>query len=341
MANIVSKALQTDTQTLALEVVKLYREGLEGEAEGLCSEKISALLQTYSLNYVLKSCTKAYREAIYQAYYEIPFPGKRATDTERANYFSKPVSLFTPPEEIKTQSRKITETNLTNKRQIKVCFPDSLIDKLLAKSLELLRNTGTRARDIYGKGVALELLTGRRQYSEICFSAEFDPVGPQEIYFSGMAKSTVEGLKIPVIGTDSLEISQALEEVREFITSRKWFTEETTSRDVKEKIDEIIRDIIAKEFHPIIENYYSDLKDKYGRVWSEHFPKFSTHDFRTLWAIICHKRVNREMSDLGLYAKQILGHTSERNTRHYQTFRIVSDAEFQSWKENEIPRQLG
>lgn len=81
MANIVSKALQTDTQTLALEVVSLYREGLEGEAEGLCSEKISGLLQAYSLNYVLKSCTKAYREAIYQAYYGNPtHPHARGED---------------------------------------------------------------------------------------------------------------------------------------------------------------------------------------------------------------------------------------------------------------------
>lgn len=341
MTHTVSQALTTDLQALAREIVRLYSEGLESQAEGLAQDKVSALLEDYSLSYVVKSCTKVARESIFEAYYGYPFPGKQATEEERNQYFSKPVSLFSQPKGLRLEVTKTTEKNLSEKRAVKICFPDSLIDKLLSKALELLRSEGTRARDYYAKGVALELLTGRRQYSEICFSAEFQPLDPQTIYVSGIAKSNVEGVTIPVIGTDSLEISQALEEVREFISSREWFTPETTSRDVKTKIDKIVRDIISSEFQPIINSYYSDLRENYGRAWVSVFPNFSTHDFRALWVNICHKRINRELSDLGLYASQILGHTSERNTRHYQTYRIVSDKDFQNWKDNEIPRLLG
>lgn len=338
MSNTVSQALTTDLQSLACEIVDLYSKGLESSAERLVEIKVSELLEEYSLSYVVKSCTKVVRESIFNTYYGYPFPGKQATEEERKQYFSKPVSLFSQPKELRLEVSKSTEKNLSEKRSVKICFPDSLIDKLLSRALELLRSEGSRAKDYYGKGIALELLTGRRQYSEICFSAEFEPLDPQTIYVSGIAKSNIEGVEIPVIGTDSLEISQALEEVRQFISSREWFNSETTSRDVKTKIDKIVRNIISSEFQPIIDSYYSDLREKYGRAWVSVFPKFSTHDFRALWVNICHKRINRELSDLGLYASQILGHTSERNTRHYQTYRIVSDKDFQNWKENEIPR---
>jgi hypothetical protein len=344
MANIVSKALQTDTQTLALEVVKLYREGLEGEAEGLCSEKISALLQTYSLNYVLKSCTKGYREAIYQVYYGNPFPGKKATDKERANYFSKPVSLFTPPDWVKQNSREKTKIYVDKKQDVLVKLPDSLIDKLLVKGLELLRSEGVRAKDYYAKGLALELFTGRRQYEEICFSANFEPVSDNEIYFTGLAKSKIDGIKFPVLGANALEISSCLEELKTYIQSRDWFTEETTSRDIKEKIDKIYReDIIPTHFQPIIDEYFLEVRQSYGKQWKEKIPKFphlSTHEFRALYVCICHKRINREISGINTYAKKILGHSSDKSAKHYEGYRVVSDAEFQSWKENDLPREL-
>jgi hypothetical protein len=341
MVSPVSQALTVELQTLAREIVRLYREGLESQAEEIALQSVTDLLSRYSLTYVVKSCTKVVRESIYQEYYGYPFPGKQATEEERKQYFSSPVTLFSQPRELRLEISKTTEKNLSEKRAVKICFPDSLIDKLLSKALEILRNDGTRARDYYAKGLALELLTGRRQFSEICFSAEFQPVDNHTLYVSGIAKSNIEGLEIPVIGTDTLEISQALEEVREFITSREWFTEETTSRDVKSKIDKITRDILSREFQPIVDSYYSDLRQTYKKGWVSIFPPLSSHDFRALWVVICHKRINRELSDLGLYASKILGHTSERNTRHYQTYRIVSDTDFQSWKDNEIPRLLG
>jgi hypothetical protein len=331
------KPLQIEATDFAKVITTMISGGESDGARALCQEKIENLLTRYSQTYVLKACVKLFRESIYQAHYGQPWAGKLATDTQRAQYFDFPVNLFTPPENLKMEVRNTTEKNLTDHRSLTIAFPESLIDAMIDKAVALLKSDGTRARDIYAKAVAIELLTGRRQFAEICLNAVFHPSGPQSVYVTGLAKTPIEGVEIPVLGTDPETIIEALETVQTYIKSRPWFTPETAPDDVRRKIDKITREVITTEFQSLIDPFYSEILSTYGKLWTLQFKPFSTHDLRALWVVICHYRLNRTMSDIGVYARKILGHTSERSTKHYQIFKVIPDREFTHWKKTVIP----
>ena len=332
----VSHALLRDAMEFATALLSHYPHD-EAGGKALAVAKIADLLKGYSPTYVLKGITKAYREAIYAAHYDHDFPGKTATEKQRSDYYSAPVNWFTPPDTLKEDTKLATEKNLTQLRSLAIVFPESLIDELLDKAVSLLTSPPSRAYDFYAMGVAVELLTGRRQYSEILTNGKFTPVGPQEIRVTGLAKTTLEGVTIPVIGVDSATLCKGVEAIQGYMQSRPWYRADIPSDEVKKKVDQISRDAIAKEFQPLIDAYYDDLLKVYGGRWYAQFPKFSTHDLRALWAIICYHRLNRETADMGVYIRGILGHTSEKNTRHYQTFKIRSDSDFAHWKKSIVP----
>lgn len=336
MAANVSQAILLDAAEFATQLLSHYPDN-ETEGRALATAKIEDLLKGFSPTYVLKGCTKAYREAIYTAYYGHEFPGKTATEKQRSDYYSAPVNWFTPPDNLKQDTKLATEKNLTQLRSLAIVFPESLIDELLDKAISLITTPPSRAYDYYAMGVAVELLSGRRQYSEILTNGKFTPVGPQEIRVTGLAKTGLEGVTIPVIGVDSETLCKAVETIQSYMTSRPWYRPDITSNEVKTKVDQITRDAISKEFQPLIDVYYDDLLKVYKGRWYVQFPKFSTHDLRALWAVICYHRLNRETADMGVYIRGILGHTSEKNTRHYQTFKIRSDSDFTHWKKTIVP----
>lgn len=336
MAANVSQALLKDAKEFALELLTHYPDD-EAGGRALATAKIEDLLGQYAKSTVTKGITKAYREAIYQAHYGHDFPGKTATEKQRADYYAAPVNWFTVPEEISNEVNEITQVNLGQHRDLTIIFPESLIDELLDKAVSLVTSPPSRAYDFYAMGVALELLTGRRQYSEILTASTYRALSPQIVRVEKPAKTVLPWVDVPVLGLDSHAVCDAIESIREFLKGRGWWIDGITSNQVKEKVDKVTRDAIGKEFQPILDRYYGDLLARYGKKWVQQFPPFSTHDFRSLYGVICYHRLNRESSDIGVYVKSVLGHTSENSTKHYQKFRIKSDSEFSQWKKTILP----
>jgi hypothetical protein len=339
MAANISRALLKDGDDFAIVLLSYY-PNREEEGRALASAKIAELLKDYSKSTVTKGITKGYREAIYRAHYGHDFPGKSATEKQRADYYSAPVNWFTVPEEIKDEVNKVTQVNLQQQRTLTIVFPEPLIDALLEKAVNLVTRPPSSAYDYYAIGVGLELLTGRRQYREILTSAKFTSISKQYVKVENIGKTFLESVEIPVIGIDSETVCNSVELIRDFLSGRPWYYPEITSNEVKAKVDKITRDVIKKEFQPILDQYYRPLLDQYGAKWYEQFPAFSTHDLRTLYGVICYHRLNREASDIGVYVKSVLGHTSESSTKHYQKFKIKSVSDFEFWKVSIVPSHL-
>ena len=331
-----SKILLSDATEFAAQLLSHYPHD-EAGGKALAIAKIEDLLSRYAKSTVTKGLTKAYREAIYAALYGHDFPGKAASEKQRSDYYAAPVNWFTVPEVISNEVNKTTQVNLGQHRDLTIVFPDSLIDELLDKAVSLVTSPPLKAYDFYAMGVALELLIGRRQYSEILTTSTYRPLSPQIIRVEKPAKTALPWVDVPVLALDSQTVCEAIESIREFLKGRGWWVDGITSNQVKDKVDKVTRDAIDREFQPILNRYYGDLLARYGKEWVQQFPPFSTHDFRSLYGVICYHRLNRESSDIGVYVKSVLGHTSENSTKHYQLFRIKTDSEFSQWKKTILP----
>lgn len=303
------KRLETDAKALAVEVVKLWKEGKLEQAKQLCDEKITELLAVYKPSTVSKDCQKVYRKSIIE-------------ESGVTNYREFPVSLFKVPDEILISVNQKSKQTTFEQRSNLIKISESQIDKLLEVAINLLNKPIQKGQDAYDKACALILLTGRRPYSEVLHNAKFKVFKTQKVLFSGQAKGGEEKknkwFEIPVLGTLAEDIVKAQNDVTEYIINRDWYNDCLTDKEVSGNCKKQLQLSIDRWINPILLDSNCSL---------------SPHDLRKLYAFICWERLNLRNSAFTAYAPTILLHTQQnklgqeffdtQTSECYEKFKLV------------------
>ena len=218
----------TDAEQLATKVIKLWQEGNETEARTLCQEKINEIV---AMGYATVSIIKTYQ----------PFYKRALRELSGINdYTQAPVCYFQalPEERVKIDAKYSSKIQ-TNEGRIELKASDlkTLYDDLRG----VLESIPSTTKDWYRKGNALTFMTGRRAFSEICRYGEFTlSENPLKLTFYGQAKGGEEkflsGYDIPYFGASKDLIIKTHSDFKEFLETKKWYSEELTDRQFEGKL---------------------------------------------------------------------------------------------------------
>jgi Telomere resolvase len=228
-------------------------------------------------------------------------------DYTKNSYNLLPYLLFQSDLKITTDvklkdMRRVKESNRGDNR---IPVPKSILDELIQKAVDDLKKPVGTSSDYMSKSLALELLTGRRQYSEIlnpdCF-IELDSDG----YFKviGLAKGSQEKketcFKLPFLGLgvdDNIVklIQDNLKLVREFVAEKQG---KKTS----------LVTLLNPLFMQAMVEY--DAIFKPVRLNSSNMPFLTgkTHFLRKLYAFCCWVILDNQRSNESQYFAEILVH---------------------------------
>lgn len=281
----------------------------------LCIEEKESLLSRYKESTFNKSIVQEYRKAI-----------ATVTGNDPQDYNVTPLAFFTPNRYNLVVSNEKARKDLFKDR---IPLSPKVKDDLLLKAIAIIEgteSTGAIGKDIYAKAISLELLTGRRCYSEILTYAEFRPYSDHEVIFTGQAKGDLEKRQreyiIPVLAIAPDKAVKALKEVRDYIQSRPWYSPDLAPSKIKRKTDSQIDLAINRHYLSLFTPLYLD-----GYKFS-----VSSHVFRKIYATICHQTLAPEKPFLQ-YAASILGHdyvsktgqvlSSTVASQHYDMFYLT------------------
>lgn len=228
-------------------------------------------------------------------------------DYTKNSYNLLPYLLFQSDLKITTEvklkdMRRVKESNRGEKR---IPLTENILNQLIEKAINDLRLPADSSRDFMGKALALELLLGRRQYSEIlnpeCF-IELDNDGFFKVI--GLAKGSQEKketcFKLPYLGLNYDDniinlIQDNLKIVRDFVA---------TKMGKKTSITTLLNPL----FMQAMVDY--DVIFKPVRLKSENMPFLSgkTHFLRKLYAFCCWVILDNQRSNESQYFAEILVH---------------------------------
>jgi hypothetical protein len=310
--------LQKDAETLAANVVALWKAGKSVEAKKLCDEKIEALLEKYAASTVVKNCHQIYRKQIALA----------AGITGEYRFVEEPMCLFQAPIEITTAVNEASRDTVENQRNELTPITRDIIDKLLEVAVALVTNEKKTGHDIYGKAVGLALLTGRRIYAETLNHAVFERFDDSSVIFYGQAKGGLEkretGYTIPVLGCSADAIVKAQSEVHEYIHNRPWYSQDLDDKTLAGKCKKQVQQVIDSKLDVV----FNELRNEGHAIDPLH-----PHDLRKLYAFIVWVVINRQKSGFTQFAPQILGHSytvkhsgktraNTRSSESYEKYRL-------------------
>ncbi|QCS48146.1 hypothetical protein FEK30_01125 (plasmid) [Picosynechococcus sp. PCC 11901] len=275
-------------------------------------EEKEDLLTHYAKSTFIREIVKSYRKAIAEL-----------VGMDARNYRSTPICFIT------ANALDVAKGNLEVKKALakdRIPINSELKDALINKAVSLIKQESNSAKDIYTKALSLELLTGRRCYSELGLTANFHPYSENELIFTGQAKGSEEKAKreyiIPILGISPSEAVKALLEVREWIQSRPWYSENISKNDIKKKLETQIKQSLFSHYLPLF----------IPLAKAGHTIELTTHDLRKLYATICHQALAPQKS-YTQYIATILGHdsigktgeiiTKTQSSEHYDKFYLV------------------
>ena len=232
-------------------------------------------------------------------------------DYTKDSYNLIPYLLFqsdsTITHEVKMKDyRRVKESN---KGENRIPLTENILNQLIEKAINDLRLPADSSRDFMGKALALELLLGRRQYSEIlnpeCF-IEIDNDGFFKVI--GLAKGSQEKketcFKLPYLGLNYDDdiinlIQDNLKIVRDFVA---------TKMGKKTSITTLLNPLFCQA----MVDYDTILKPV--RLKSENMPFLTgkTHFLRKLYAFSCWVILDKQRSNESQYVAEILVHGEQK-----------------------------
>lgn len=204
----------------------------------ICNLEISELQQKYT-ELTLKSLQTKYRKEISKI-------------TGITNNKQIPLCLFQIDSDIIHKNNddyriKINQQN--NNLDGKIIIKRDTIDKLINHCKELINSD-----KIENKAIALALFTGRRIYQEIYYKVEFLKISDNEIRFFNLAKKPDKRYYVDseIIGFNSDKIISELNNVRNYIINRQWYSDNLDSEVFKSKFSRQVTDTFNKEIKTLL-----------------------------------------------------------------------------------------
>jgi hypothetical protein len=292
------------------------------EAYEKCNEEINWLLSLGRTINTLASDQRDYRKVIAKRC-DLPIT--------KNSHKALPLCLFTLPSEIVESKNTSYENKVSAMRLIQIPISREIVDKIIAEAIEWLDipyHEGSKNRNaLYQKGLAIEILTGRRIYSEVLALGHFETIDDKYIMFKGQAKGNQEKREkpyvIPFLG-GSIEIAnkiiKAKKEIDDYYQSREWF-------DIslyKNESDFIrkFRDNVKKQLTPFLnqlDKHFDIVRQKAmlqttDKKWC--MEPLSSHDLRRFYAFACWMIIEEKRGAFTEYATRALIHEKERKSGH-------------------------
>lgn len=284
------KAFDDDTQAKLLEIKELFNPFFE-----------KLYQSTNSDNTKTKKIT-VYRKLIAE------FIGE---DYTKNSYNLLPYLLFQSDLKItyEVKMKDIRRVKEANKGDNRIPIPKMILNQLIEKAIEDLKKPVQTSSDYMSKALALELLTGRRQYSEILNSECFIELEDNG-YFKvlGLAKGSQAKretcFKLPYLGSsfdDNIVnlIQNNLKLVREFVTEKQ---------GKKTPLVTLLNPL----FMQALSEY--DVILKPVRIQSDKMPFLAgkTHFLRKFYAFCCWVILDKQRSNESQYFAEILVHGDKK-----------------------------
>ena len=224
-------------------------------------------------------------------------------------YHYLPYCLFIIPEKEISEINKNYRDKIIDRNQSenRVKINMEIIDNMIEYAVNSLRKISENKRDLASKSIAIEILTGRRQFEEI-LNPDCELIFSSEKFKAkGLAKSNQKDIwleNLPFLGRD---FEQYDGEIRDLILSaRKEILEEIkreNEKDLKSKKGNLWNTPITQALTPY-ERFLLTVKRENPQMESIGS---KTHIMRKIYAFACFQKFHKYGNE-SLYFSKILGH---------------------------------